>query len=170
MEYFYLFLGIVGGVVALAIFAVLAKLLWDFGGYLKVKVKFLWFLYTFFWVVFALVVVIALAVEAFNKYNQVQERKERIAKIKAEQELYQCDKNHVAKLDFNTVQKEYLSLVNQGLTDNDIVEKWDNEGSLLGWAVRCTKLQLKLDGVYDEKMVIGTIFADINNVDLQKQK
>lgn len=75
MEYLLLGIGILAGILALVLFGYLARMLWRFGQYLKVKAPAIWYIYKGFWVLLLLVILVMTFASAVNYYNQEKSRK-----------------------------------------------------------------------------------------------
>lgn len=75
MEYLLLIIGVVAGILALVLLGYLAKSLWRFGQYLKIKAPAIWYIYKVFWVLLLLVILIITFASAVNYYNQEKRRK-----------------------------------------------------------------------------------------------
>lgn len=102
MEYLLLAVGIIAGITALVLLFFLAKLLWRFGKYLKVRLPALWYIYSGFWLLLLLIILLAIFVSAVNFYTDKKE-------LKAKESFLESNSHLIDRASTDFMELKYLS-------------------------------------------------------------
>ena len=100
MEYLLLGIGILAGILALALLGYLARALWRFGKYLKVKVPALWYIYSGFWILLLLIVLVAIFGSAITYYSQEKSDKAKRIFLESNSNLIDNAANDLVELKY----------------------------------------------------------------------
>ncbi|OXL24606.1 hypothetical protein [Psychrobacter sp. DAB_AL32B] len=108
MEYLLLGIGILAGILALALLGYLARMLWRFGKHLKVKVPALWYIYSGFWILLLLIVLVAVFGSAITYYSQEKEKKAKHAFLDTNSKLIDSAVNDLVELKYLSDRTFYI--------------------------------------------------------------
>lgn len=100
MEYLLLGIGILAGILALVLFGYLARMLWRFGRYLKVKAPAIWYIYKGFWVLLLLIVLVVIFGSAVNFYSQEKSDKAKRIFLESNSNLIDSAANDLVELKY----------------------------------------------------------------------
>ncbi|MGP9545235.1 hypothetical protein ACT3QR_09570 [Psychrobacter sp. AOP7-B1-25] len=108
MEYLLLAIGILAGITALVLLFYLAKILWRFGKYLKGRVPALWYIYSGFWALILLAILITIFVSTINVYIEKKEVKAKDGFLKANSNLIDSAATDLIELKYLTDRTFYV--------------------------------------------------------------
>lgn len=108
MEYLLLGIGILAGILALALLGYLARVLWRFGKYLKVKVPALWYIYSGFWILLLLIVLVVIFGSAVNFYSQEKSDKAKRIFLESNSNLIDNAANDLVELKYLSDRTFYI--------------------------------------------------------------
>jgi len=100
MEYLLLGIGILAGILALVLLSYLVRVLWRFGKYLKVKVPALWYIYSGFWILLLLIVLVAIFGSAITYYSQEKSDKAKRIFLESNSNLIDNAANDLVELKY----------------------------------------------------------------------
>lgn len=100
MEYLLLGIGILAGILALALLGYSARMLWRFGKHLKVKVPALWYIYSGFWILLLLIVLVVIFGSAVNFYSQEKSDKAKRIFLESNSNLIDSAANDLVELKY----------------------------------------------------------------------
>lgn len=100
MEYLLLGIGVLAGILALVLLGYLARVLWRFGKYLKVKVPALWYIYSGFWILLLLIVLVAIFGSAITYYSQEKSDKAKRIFLESNSNLIDNAANDLVELKY----------------------------------------------------------------------
>lgn len=108
MEYILLAIGILAGIFALAVLGYLARVLWRFGKYLKAKTPALWYIYSGFWILSLLIVLVVIFGGAVSFYNQEKARKAKHTFLESNSKLIDSAANDFVELMYLSERTFYI--------------------------------------------------------------